>query len=147
MNQFVVAVDFSKSSIHALNFAITIANSVGADIHMIWVDKPKSNESIYSEVPAETRKEVINRFEKIIAEHKKDFTKGNLNYKLRKGKIYYEVSTQAKLLNADLIIAGAHGVSGFEEYWIGSNSYKIVTSASCPVITIRSYANIRKILC
>jgi nucleotide-binding universal stress UspA family protein len=37
-----------------------------------------------------------------------------------------------------MVIAGTHGVSGFEEFWIGSNAYRIVTYAPCPVITIRT---------
>ena len=32
---------------------------------------------------------------------------------------------------------GTHGVSGFEERWVGSNAFRIVSNASCPVITIR----------
>lgn len=36
-----------------------------------------------------------------------------------------------------MIITGTHGVSGFEEFWIGSNARRIVTSAPCSVITIR----------
>jgi len=39
--------------------------------------------------------------------------------------------------DAFLIVAGTHGTSGFEEFWIGSNAYKIVTYAPCPVITLR----------
>ena len=35
-------------------------------------------------------------------------------------------------------MAGTHGVSGFEEFWIGSNAYRIVSSSICPVITIRN---------
>jgi len=37
-----------------------------------------------------------------------------------------------------MVIAGTHGVSGFEEFWIGSNAYRIVTYAPCPVITVRA---------
>jgi len=37
-----------------------------------------------------------------------------------------------------MIFAGTHGVSGFEQYWIGSNAYRIVTQAPCAVVTIRS---------
>jgi nucleotide-binding universal stress UspA family protein len=36
-----------------------------------------------------------------------------------------------------MIITGAHGISGFEEYWIGSNAFKIVTYSTSPVITVR----------
>lgn len=39
MKNIVVAVDFSGGSIHALKYAIKIANSIGANIFMIWVDK------------------------------------------------------------------------------------------------------------
>jgi nucleotide-binding universal stress UspA family protein len=37
-----------------------------------------------------------------------------------------------------LVVAGTHGVSGFEEFWIGSNAYRIVTYSPCPVITVRA---------
>jgi nucleotide-binding universal stress UspA family protein len=48
------------------------------------------------------------------------------------------VANQAKYSDAMLVIAGTHGVTGFEEFWIGSNAYRIVTYAPCPVITIRA---------
>ena len=37
-----------------------------------------------------------------------------------------------------MIFAGTHGVSGYEQHWIGSNAYRVVTQAPCPVFTIRS---------
>lgn len=58
-------------------------------------------------------------------------------YKIRDGKVHKEIVNQAKYHDAHLIVAGTHGSSGFEEFWIGSNAYKIVTYAPCPVITIR----------
>ena len=39
--------------------------------------------------------------------------------------------------DCSLLIIGAHGSSGFEEFWIGTNAYRIVSSASCPVITVK----------
>jgi nucleotide-binding universal stress UspA family protein len=60
-----------------------------------------------------------------------------MEYRLRKGKIYHEVDILAKNAGAGLIITGSHGISGFEEFWIGSNAFKIVTYATCPVITVR----------
>ena len=35
---------------------------------------------------------------------------------------------------------GTHGSSGFAEFFIGSNAYKVVTSAECPVISVQSHA-------
>ncbi len=37
---------------------------------------------------------------------------------------------------ADLIIMATHGASGFREFFIGSNAYKVVKHAPCPVLTI-----------
>jgi nucleotide-binding universal stress UspA family protein len=37
---------------------------------------------------------------------------------------------------ADLIVMGTHGASGFREFFIGSNAYKVVKHAPCPVFTI-----------
>jgi nucleotide-binding universal stress UspA family protein len=61
-----------------------------------------------------------------------------MDYKLRTGKIYSEVVAFAQSKKADLIVTGSHGVSGFEEYWIGSNANRIVAHAGCPVITVRN---------
>ena len=67
-----------------------------------------------------------------------------IEYKLRKGKVYHEVDSLAKNACALMIIAGAHGISGFEEFWIGSNAFKMVTYASVPVITVRNDFKISK---
>ncbi|MCK5839919.1 MAG: universal stress protein, partial [Bacteroidales bacterium] len=36
------------------------------------------------------------------------------------------------------------GVTGFEEFWIGSNAYRIVINAPCPVITVRHQFDLNK---
>jgi len=35
---------------------------------------------------------------------------------------------------------GTHGASGFQEHIIGSNAYKVVSSAPCPVMTVQTHA-------
>jgi nucleotide-binding universal stress UspA family protein len=131
-----VAIDFSKCSIKALDFAITIANDVEANILMVYVDKPQSSESIYNKQDTEYQKKIICLLEKIVKEYQ-PLLKGKLEYKIRKGKIYAEIANQAKYSDAYLLAAGTHGISGSEEFWIGSNAYRFVTSAPCPVITVR----------
>ena len=42
-----------------------------------------------------------------------------------------------------MIVTGAHGISGYEEFWIGSNAFKIVTYASYPIITVRNDYTVR----
>jgi nucleotide-binding universal stress UspA family protein len=138
MQPIVVAVDFSNTSLHAVDYAICLANKFQSDIHLVWVDKINVQESVYPDTSNESRNEVKKRFDELITQCRGKLSKGlTMDYKLRKGKIYREVDNLARSSNADLIVTGAHGISGFEEFWIGSNAYKIVTFTSTPVITVR----------
>jgi len=137
MKQLLVGLDFSKNSIHALEYAIQFANKVGANITLLWVNNTATSEYVFDETLLEIKKEKRINLEKLIEQYKDQLSPGKMSFKLRKGKVHLEVAAQAKQVNADLIVTGTHGVSGFEEYWIGSNAYRIVTHAPCPVITIR----------
>lgn len=133
----VVGMDFSDGALNALNFAIYTANAVGANIMLVWVEKKKNTMSIYSDA-SDPRLEVKKRFEHIIEQNKDNLVNGKFMYKLRNGKIYRELVNQAKYHDGLMIVAGTHGASGFEEFWIGSNANKIVSYSECPVVTIRN---------
>jgi nucleotide-binding universal stress UspA family protein len=138
MQPIVIAVDFSNTSIHCIEYAIPLANKFKSNIILVWVDKITAQESLYPDTSNQNRNEAKKRFEELIKQYSKKMAKGlKIDYKLRKGKIYHEVDSLATNVGALLIIAGAHGISGFEELWIGSNAFKIVTNASAPVITVR----------
>jgi nucleotide-binding universal stress UspA family protein len=138
MKQIIVGIDFSKTSIHALLYAISHANKTSADVMMIWVDAQTSSETVFSDTGVELKEEANRNFEEIMDTYKGMMEKGELAYKLRKGKVYNEIAMLARQINADLVITGTHGLTGFEEYWIGSNANRIVINAPCPVITIRN---------
>ncbi|MEI6898746.1 MAG: universal stress protein [Bacteroidota bacterium] len=145
MQPIVVAVDFSNTSIHSIEYGIAMANKFKSSIVMVWVDKIVMQESLYPDTSTQNRNEAIRRFDDILGQYKGMMNKGlTLEYKLRKGKVFHEIDTLAKNIKAMMIIAGAHGISGFEEYWIGSNAFKIVTYASLPVITLRHDYVIKK---
>ncbi|MBN2745806.1 MAG: universal stress protein [Bacteroidales bacterium] len=133
----VVGMDFSDGALNALNFAIYTANSIGANIMLVWVEKKKNTMSIYSDA-SDPRLEVKKRFEHIIEANQSKLVNGKFMYKMRNGKIYRELVNQAKYHDAVMVVAGTHGASGFEEFWIGSNAYKIVSFSECPVVTIRN---------
>jgi nucleotide-binding universal stress UspA family protein len=105
---------------------------------MVWVDKIAASEGLYPDTSNENRNEAKKRFEELIHHYQKSVSKEiKLEYKLRKGKIYHELDGLARTIGALMIVTGSHGLSGFEEYWIGSNAFRIVTYATCPVITVR----------
>lgn len=137
MKEIIVAIDFSKGSLHALDYAIGFANHHQGNVMMVWVDNTASQDVFYTSGPNELREEAIKNLDEIIASKKGMLKGGKLSYKLRKGKVYQEIANQAKTNKASLIIAGTHGITGYEEFWIGSNAYRIVSYAPCPVITVR----------
>lgn len=137
MKNFLVAIDFSKNAIHALEYALNYANCFGANLSMIWVDNCCGPDLLAEGASSGNRQEAHERFDEIQTRYQEKYPEMKLSFKLCKGKVYEEISRYAKKINADLLFGGTHGVSGFEEYWIGSNAYRIVTHAPCPVITLR----------
>jgi nucleotide-binding universal stress UspA family protein len=137
MKTLLVATDFSKNSIHVLEYAIIFANKLDASVHLIWVDNSSLKDNLVDTIDEELRIEKKNYLEKVVKEYKAKVPGGKLEYHLKKGKVYQEIGKTARQLKADIIFAGTHGVTGFEQYWIGSNAYRIMTSAPCPVITVR----------
>lgn len=139
-----VAIDFSKSSIHALEYAINYANIMKADIQMVWVNDINTPETVFSSVATELRREKKENFKKLLTKYRKELIHGKLNYILKRGKVHQEIAKQVISTNANLIFTGTHGITGFEEYWIGSNAYRIITYAPCPVITLRNEYKFKK---
>lgn len=136
MKNIIVAVDFSKGAIHALKYALYIANRAQSDLTLVWVDNQQIQTGLAAVPANDMRSEAKMLLEEIIRKHKKKF-KGKITYKLRKGKVFNEIRNTALSMGAQLIIAGTHGGSGYEKYWIGSNAYRIVTHAPCPVVSVK----------
>jgi nucleotide-binding universal stress UspA family protein len=144
MKEIIVAIDFSKGSLYALELGIDIANKTNANIMMVWVDSETDTDTEFMAMGSEARNDAKLHIEKIQKEYQPKLVNSTLSFKLRKGRVYSEIANQAKYNDADLIIAGTHGASGFEKMWMGSNAFRIVTYAPCPVITIRYGFNFNK---
>lgn len=137
MKNIIVAMDFSKGALHALDYAIKIANKTHSSILLLWVDACNTKEIVSGFCKNEDRHDAKIDLQRIVEEKKADLKEGSIKIKLRKGKVYQELAAQAKTSEASLIVVGTHGISGFEEFWIGSNAYKIISYAPCPVVSIR----------
>ncbi|MCF8368276.1 MAG: universal stress protein [Bacteroidales bacterium] len=138
MKQILVAIDFSKCSVNALEYAIHFANQIRSNITLVWVDNTSTDENVFSNPYDVGRKEINNNFNELIEKYQPMLEHGEMTFKIRKGKVHVEIANQAKYSDAMLVLLGTHGVSGFEEFWIGSNAHRIVTYSPCPVITIRT---------
>ena len=138
MKNILVAIDFSPNSIHALEYAIQFSNKTGANIKMIWVHKELSSHLPFTKGQTKEDRtiQVVKSFEKLVFKHQ-DFAKGELSYCIRDGKIHEQIAIVAKEEEMDLVVAGTHGISGFDEFWVGSNAFRIISFTDVPVITVR----------
>jgi len=138
MKRIIVGMDFSKGSLSALKYALRFASQSNMDIRMVWVDKLASSETIFSHhSDNKGRTEAKLGFGKLIDKYSKKEGLGKLDYKLLKGKVWDQLSKHAEDFKADVIIVGTHGITGYEEYWIGSNANRIILYAKCPVISVK----------
>jgi nucleotide-binding universal stress UspA family protein len=135
--KIVVGIDFSDCSINAFEHAITVAQKAKSGIVMVWVNHLDYSKEVFSTEPKEIVNEVKKRFDDLVATYIKKLWGYPLEYRIRKGKVYKEVCTVADEEDAFLIIIGTHGSSGFEEFWIGSNANRLVSTSKVPVISIR----------
>jgi nucleotide-binding universal stress UspA family protein len=148
MSEIVVAIDFSSCSVNATRTAVMIANSYNANITLIHVSKPGSSESVYPDTQDIHYQEAEKRLKDLVSDFG-PLLNNEMRYRIRQGKVYSEIVNEAKYNDAILLIAGTHGISGFEEYFIGSNAYRLVSLSPCPIITIRTMfqkKEIKKIL-
>ena len=140
MNPILVAIDFSECSINALEHALSISEKSNSDVHMVWVRRPESAKEIGIDEQADIEDVVKGKFNELIKRFEK--YECNIQFELLNGKIHKEVVRYAEEIDAFLILTGAHGASGFEELWLGSNANKIISSTVLPVITIREKVDI-----
>ena len=138
MKTFLVAIDFSRNAEHALEYALMFAKKLNAGIYLLWVDNTVSDESVIDTIEGDLRREKKSYMSELIAKYEPQLKGNKIKVLFKKGKVYQEVNKAARQIDADLIFVGTHGVSGFEQYWVGSNTYRIVTQAPCPVVSIRS---------
>jgi nucleotide-binding universal stress UspA family protein len=151
MKKILVPVDFSAKSEEALKVAAKIARDVNAEIYVLHLlDIPESEMDITDGKQVPKGPMAMMLFE---ATHHKfdDFL--DKDY-LDNIPVYENVMTDtpvegisdfAKKNNIDFIVMGSHGTSGLEEFFVGSNTEKVVRSSTIPVLVIKQPAEKFKI--
>ncbi|MBU2938940.1 universal stress protein [Lacinutrix sp. C3R15] len=140
MKKIIVPIDFSEHSEYALETAAVFAKKYDAEIlalHMLEL----SNAIISNTENVQQAESVfyIKLAEKKFTEFlNKDYLKDlKITPIVKHFKVFSEVNEVAKEHNADLIIMGSQGASGFKEALIGSNTEKVVRHSNIPVLVIK----------
>ncbi len=143
MKEIVVGIDFSKSSIQAFQYALRVAKACGCNLKLVYVSKTRDKALRLIKDDKGMEINIADNFKKLLDAHSSEI-QGRITHKVLHGKIYEEISNQAKYTDAEMIITGAHGMSGFEEFWVGNNALKIITHSEKPVLSVKKTYNLQK---
>lgn len=146
MKRILVPIDFSQHSLTALEYAIDLGAPTGATITVLHVLEPVAYSTpadLYAGMAtqlgnllAEQRRSARQQLDKIVERYgKKGVT---LTVLLRDGVAYREIVDAATKGKADLIVQATHGRTGLSHILLGSVAERVVRTAECPVLTVRS---------
>jgi nucleotide-binding universal stress UspA family protein len=146
IKKILVPIDFSENSMKALDNAIYMAKLSKAGITLIH-----NTEVVMADPnPGGYFAPSLNNyaaFEKDMFENAKNHLK-KLAEKIEKknkikvtsittsGWIREQILNTAEKIKADIIVMGTHGTKGLREFIMGSNAFRIVNEAKCPVLSI-----------
>lgn len=143
IQRILLATDFSKSSSHALGYAVLMAQKFSSEILLLHVVQPPP--PIVSDF-AYTGAELLDGSASIIRQAQdrmgaliEDIAHAGIRVTMhcREGLPYDEVMTMASEQAVDLIVLGTHGLTGLSHVLLGSVAEKVVRNARCPVLTVR----------
>lgn len=133
INKILVPFANSPSAIGALKTAITISKLLNSKLYVIHV------------VTSLSELNIIDQIREICNAENAQFT-----FIERSGQIHKEIIKAEMELEIDLIVMGAYGISGWQQLWVGSNAFKVVSTSHCPVLTLQgdvsSFTGFNKIM-
>ncbi|WP_223548142.1 MULTISPECIES: universal stress protein [Aestuariivivens] len=139
MKKIIVPIDFSEHSEYALKAAAKLAQKNNAELlvlHMLEMSE------VLLTASGENPQKVIyflklaeQRFDDFL---KKDYLKDvKIKPIVKHFKVFSEVNEVAKKHNADIIVMGSHGASGVKEFFVGSNTERVVRHSEIPVLVVK----------
>jgi nucleotide-binding universal stress UspA family protein len=147
ITRILVPMDFSVQSDLALRYAATLASRFGAAVELLHVvEDPYVSGAwgfeAYLPNLAEVQQQLIAEAEGRLAEHRAMVSGQGVAAvaTVRSGRPALTIVDYAKALEADLIVMGTHGRTGFSHLVMGSVAERVVRMAPCPVLTVRDAA-------
>ncbi|WP_057936572.1 universal stress protein [Algoriphagus resistens] len=161
MTKILVPYDFSEQAQNALDFSTALASGFGNfEISLLNVIEVPSTTGMGTMGGGEVIPEMENQvfFIELMDRRKEQFKEMEQRYagknygfntKIVLGNAFRSIASAISKEDPDLVVMGSKGTSGLEEVLIGSNTEKVVRTAHCPVVTVKSQADptaIRKIV-
>lgn len=146
MNPFkriIVATDLTPASEPAVLEAALLAKENGADLLVTHVYRPPSISQaqsvaggVYEEWDRNIRAEVEGKLRVLVENVAKEGVRAEAL--VLAGQPYEAIVEAAKLNDADLVVMGTHGRKGVARFFLGSVASRVISTAPCPVMTVRA---------
>lgn len=141
MKKILVPTDFSNHAEYALKVAAQIAKKNKSEIVILhMLELPTSGNDAVStahDIPELMlfKNAAVNKLDEVASAQ---YLEGLTVSKVIQFDMAFDgILKSGKTHNADLIVMGSHGASGFQEMFIGSNTEKVVRNSDVPVLVIK----------
>lgn len=144
MKNILIPTDFSACANHAIDLGFAFAEFFDARLHLFTSleDLPEDWEEMTDQEKnnwPEKKQLIKNANDLLLKWEKRAKREGiQLNTIITSGKFIRNLQRQVEKNNADFVVMGSHGVSGKNEYFIGSNTQKAVRRLHVPVFVIKN---------
>jgi nucleotide-binding universal stress UspA family protein len=140
LRRILFPLDFSKDSLHPIDFLRTIAEKHGSEVivyHAIDVEMPP----IYYTAGIESVLQLDPELHERVGRKMKDLIGSklsglNIRYEIGEGRAANLIRTLAQEEDIDLIVMGTAGSHGIGEYLFGSTASRVIQRAVCPVLVV-----------
>lgn len=137
MKNVIVGVDFSNNSLNVLKHAVAAAVRCNAAIHLVWVRTPAIMRHANIEGKDAFTEEIRAKLKALESEVEKEAPNCEVNSVVLEGKAAIELTKFANNFEDPILAVGTHGMSGYEEKFVGSNVTRVVALSRVPVLTLR----------
>jgi nucleotide-binding universal stress UspA family protein len=144
ISRILAATDFSDCSNHALRYAYELADTFGAELHLLNVVELAAG--AYPEFGIQTRdieagqtRNANKALEELPELKWRD--KLSIQRAVLVGAPFVEIVRYAREQKIDLIVIGTHGRGAVTHMLMGSTAEKVVRKAPCPVLSVRPDAH------
>src|ERR1039457_2831596 len=140
IHNVLVPIDFSPSSLEAIEFALPLLKKFDAELHLAHVFAPDYPLAAMAAMPLIVPELEVGRS---VRRHLKEVAKkyqielGRENIHALKGRPFQEVCNLARESDIDLIVISTRGNTGLKHLALGSTVERIVRYSPCPVLVTR----------
>jgi nucleotide-binding universal stress UspA family protein len=135
--------DFSRASGAAFARAVEMAKTNRAELLVVHVLTPiipmvgdgYVSPKVYEEIEATAHAQAQAELDKLLVKAKKAGVR--VKGLLMEGVPHEQIVRAARSKQADLVVIGTHGRTGLAKFFLGSVAGRVVSTATCPVLTVR----------